>query len=93
MFHRIHQVAPICPHGKVHWHNVANTIELSICGGDAALCQITLTTWLVQMEWRPEVYIPLHHKVQKFSSGTGSPEWSQKKGRKMVVCAVCCYFC
>jgi len=28
---------------------------------------------------------PLHHKVQKFSSGTGSPGWSQKKGRKTVV--------
>ena len=31
------------------------------------------------------VDLPLHHKVQKFSSGTGSSEWSQKKGRKMVV--------
>jgi len=31
---------------------------------------------------------PLHHKVQKFSSGTGSPEWSRKKGRKMVVVVV-----
>jgi len=27
----------------------------------------------------------LHHKVQKFSSGTGSPGWSRKKGRKTVV--------
>jgi len=24
--------------------------------------------------------LPLHHKVQKFSSGTGSPGWSRKKG-------------
>ena len=31
------------------------------------------------------VNLPLHHKVQKFSSGTSSPEWSRKKGRKMVV--------
>jgi len=31
------------------------------------------------------VNLPLHHKVQKFSSGTGSSGWSQKKGRKMVV--------
>jgi len=36
--------------------------------------------WLLQMEWRPAgwsvsacVNLPLHHKVQKFSSGTGSP--------------------
>jgi len=27
----------------------------------------------------------LHHKVQKFSSGTGSPGWSRKKDRKTVV--------
>ena len=46
--------------------------------------------WLVQMEWRPagrpaSVNLPLHHKVQKFSSGTVSPGWSWKKGRKTVV--------
>jgi len=32
------------------------------------------------------VNLPLHHKGQKFSSGTGSPGWSQKNGRKTVVC-------
>jgi len=31
------------------------------------------------------VNLPLHYKVQKFSSGTGSPGWSWKQGRKMVV--------
>jgi len=31
------------------------------------------------------VNLPLHHKVEKFSSGTGSPGWSWKKGRKTVV--------
>jgi len=31
------------------------------------------------------VNLPLHHKVQKFSYGTGSPRWSQKKGCKTVV--------
>jgi len=36
------------------------------------------------------VNLPLHHKVQKFSSGTGSPGWSRKKGRKMVVCVCVC---
>ena len=34
------------------------------------------------------VNLPLHHKVQKFSSGTDSPGWSQKKDRKMVVVGV-----
>jgi len=32
------------------------------------------------------VNLPLHHKVQKFFSGTGSPGSSQKKGLKTVVC-------
>jgi len=32
------------------------------------------------------VNLPLQHKVQKFSSDTGSPGWSRKKGRKTVVC-------
>jgi len=31
------------------------------------------------------VKLPLHHKVQKFSSDTGWPRWSRKKGRKTVV--------
>jgi len=51
--------------------------------------------WLVRMEWRPagwsvsaSVNLPLRHKVQKFSSSTGSPGWSGKKGRKMVVVMV-----
>ena len=32
------------------------------------------------------VNLPLHYKVQKFSSGTSSHGWSWKKGRKTVVC-------
>ena len=31
------------------------------------------------------VNLPLHHKVQKFPSDTGSSGWSQKKDRKMAV--------
>jgi len=31
------------------------------------------------------VNLPLHHKVQKFSSGTGSPGWPRKVGRETVV--------
>ena len=31
------------------------------------------------------VNLSLHHKAQKFSSGTGSPGWSWKKRRKTVV--------
>jgi len=50
--------------------------------------------WLFRLEWRPaglSVCLPfvnllLHHKVQKFSSDTGSPGWSRRKGRKTLVC-------
>jgi len=34
------------------------------------------------------VNLPLHHKVQKFSSSTGSPGWSRKKDPKTVVVVV-----
>jgi len=34
------------------------------------------------------VNLPLHHKVLKFSSGTGSPGWSRTKGCKTVVVVV-----
>jgi len=37
------------------------------------------------------VNFPLHHKVRMFSSGAGSPGWSRKKGRKMVVVVVVCW--
>ena len=30
------------------------------------------------------VKLPLHYKVQKFSSGTGSPGWYRKKCRKTL---------
>ena len=43
-FNHIRQVAPLCPHGRAHWHNLANTTEPSIGGSDAVLCQVTLTT-------------------------------------------------
>jgi len=38
------------------------------------------------------VSLPLHHKVQKFSSGTGSPGLSRKKGHKTVVVVVMVLF-
>jgi len=31
------------------------------------------------------VNLPLHHKVQKFSSGTGSPGWSRQKSHNTLV--------
>jgi len=31
-----------------HWRHLKNTTEPSMCGGDAALCHITLTTCFFQ---------------------------------------------
>jgi len=42
IFNRICQVEPVCPHGTAHWRHPMNTI---ICGDDAVLCRITLTTY------------------------------------------------
>ena len=39
--------------------------------------------WMVGVS--ASVNLPLHYKVQKFSSGTGSQGWSQKKVRQTVV--------
>ena len=36
------------------------------------------------------VNLPLHHKVQKFSSATDSPGWSRKKGHKTLMCVCVC---
>jgi len=52
--------------------------------------------WLVWMEWRPAgwsvclplLIFPYTIKSRSFSSGTGSPGYSQKKGCKMVVVVV-----
>jgi len=44
-------------------------------------------SWMVGVS--ASVNLPLHHKVQRFSSGTCSPRWSRKKGCKtVVVCGV-----
>jgi len=49
--------------------------------------------WLVHMEWcqagwsvcLPLLIFPCTIKSRSFSSGTSSPRWSRKKGRKTVV--------
>jgi len=46
-------------------------------------------SWMVSVS--ASVNLPLHHKVQKFSSGTGSFGWSWKNGHKMVVVVLFLY--
>ena len=43
-FNHIRQVALMCQHGMALCRHIANTMELSVCGSNVALCQITLTT-------------------------------------------------
>jgi len=43
-FNRIRQVVPMCPDERAHWRHQANSTEPSVRGGNAVLCQITLTT-------------------------------------------------
>ena len=45
------------------------------------------SSWMVDVS--ACVNLPLHDKVQKFSSGTGSSGWSRKKGRITVVVVYC----
>jgi len=54
------------------------TVEVALVSPDGVA-----PNWVVDVS--ASVNLPLHHKVQKFSSGTGSPGWSRKKGRKTVV--------
>jgi len=45
-----------------YWRHPVNTTEPSVCGGDAALCQITLTTcyflWPCSVQWKHAVAYP-----------------------------------
>jgi len=44
-------------------------------------------SWMVSVS--AYVNLPLHHKVQKFSSGTGSHRWSRKRAVKRLRVCVC----
>ena len=46
-------------------------------------------SWMVGVS--ASVGLPLHHKVQKFSSGTGSPGWSRKRAVKRFCVCVCLF--
>jgi len=32
-------------YGRAHWCHLGNRIELTVCGGDTVLCQVSLTTY------------------------------------------------
>jgi len=41
-----------------HWRHLVNTTEPSMCGGDAALCQIALFDYLLFLEALSKIVIP-----------------------------------
>jgi len=41
---RVNRRKHVLLRGGAHWRHLANTTEPFVCGGDAALCQITFTT-------------------------------------------------
>jgi len=43
--------------GGAHWHHLASTTERSVCGGDAALRQITLSTCCDSCWWQEKLVI------------------------------------
>jgi len=50
----------MCPPMWAHWRHLTNTIEPSICGGDAVLCQITLIVWLLLLLFKVTLDTVVH---------------------------------
>jgi len=48
-----------------HWCHLKNTTEPSMSGGDAALCQITLTTCLTKLPTKLSWLLFMAHGVQQ----------------------------
>jgi len=48
------------------WHNLANTTEPSVCGGEAVLCQIILTNSHNIIRCNTVIRFPLHYEVWIF---------------------------
>jgi len=72
-----------------HWCHLKNTTELSMCGGDVALCQITLTTCLKLRRLLVIVFVtfmPISLLLQEFRGAV--EEANKSLGRPVVPGAV-----
>ena len=67
--------------GDAHWHHLTNITEPSMCCGDAALCQITLTTCSTSSR-KSEVSVDSLNAIQVRIF------W-QQNDRKCVILEVC----
>jgi len=61
-----------------HWRHLANMIEPSVCSGDAALCQITLSSWLtvcaLVFACGTVLFAQLEHYVWDLRQHSGIPQ-------------------
>jgi len=58
-------------YGGAHWRHLVNTIEPSVCGGDAVSCQITLITccvWTPHFGWTPRLNYALPSSIQWYQN-------------------------
>jgi len=70
-----------CTRWGAHWHNLANTIEPSVCRCDAAFCQITLTTCYIKDPPFPQIDI----------NGAMVIVWRARgKNLRSVLCSIVC---
>ena len=60
-------------HWGAHWRHLANTAEPSMCGGDAACCQITLTTYSVMLS--PNLFFGTSDKNDGAPRASFGNEW------------------
>jgi len=54
----------VCVRRGTHWRHLANTTEPSMCGGDAAACQITLTI-CCYYNYEPRATVARHDNCPK----------------------------
>ena len=73
--------------GGAHWRHLANTIEPSVCGGDAALCQTALTTCYRQ-GLRCTNNMPF--RVVNFSAATFNAGVTKMKFQRTTEREACC---
>jgi len=72
-FNHIRQVAPMCPHERIHCRQPANTIELSVYGGDAPYVKLLRPLYLwtrpqTAERFEPNTVLEAFHTIQSSSS-------------------------
>ena len=75
--------------GGAHWRHLADTIESSMCSGDAALCQITWTTCQKMQQQLHGTNVCYYFYISRESQMMQNVQWS----RPSVCLSVCLSVC